>query len=104
MTHDGSTQTRPLADDAARGMPHLPLWAASLTDRHTQHSPPVSPAPPAIRQSPLADGCTAARSAALARGVRPGRARGCPQVWPVSMTQKRFPSVSARTTKSASAG
>ena len=98
MTHDGSTQTRPLADDAARGMPHLSLWAASLAHRHTQHSPP------AIRQSPLADGCTAARSAALARGVRPGRARGCPQVWPVSMTQKRFPSVSARTTKSASAG
>ena len=31
MTHDGSTQTRPLADDAARGMPRLPLWAASLT-------------------------------------------------------------------------
>jgi hypothetical protein len=31
VTHDGSTQTRPLADDAARGMPRLPLWAASLT-------------------------------------------------------------------------
>ena len=31
MTHDGSTQTRPLADDAARGMPRLPLWAASPT-------------------------------------------------------------------------
>jgi hypothetical protein len=31
VTHDGSTQTRPLADDAARGMPRLPLWATSLT-------------------------------------------------------------------------
>ena len=31
MTHDGSTQARPLADDPARGMPRLPLWAASLT-------------------------------------------------------------------------
>jgi hypothetical protein len=31
MTHDRSTQTRPLADDAARGMPRLPLWVASLT-------------------------------------------------------------------------
>ena len=31
MTHDGSTQARPLADDAARGMARLPLWAASLT-------------------------------------------------------------------------
>jgi hypothetical protein len=31
VTHDGSTQTRSLADDAARGMPCLPLWAASLT-------------------------------------------------------------------------
>jgi hypothetical protein len=30
VTHDGSTQTRPLADDAARGMPRLPWWAAIL--------------------------------------------------------------------------
>ena len=31
MTHDGSTPIRPVADDAARGMPRLPWWAASLT-------------------------------------------------------------------------